>query len=81
MKFNLVYDRKITLEFEVTSSTGPELVLEFENRIIPNGINFDPDDFVKEQSENAMGKAVIQEFNTRERDNEFTLGFLKDSLI
>ena len=78
MKFNLVYDRKITLEFEVTSSTGPELVLEFENRIIPNGINFDPDDFVKEQSENAMGKAVIQEFNTRERDNEFTLGFLKE---
>jgi len=78
MKFNLVYDRRITLEFEVTSSTGPELVFEFENRIIPNGINFDPDDFVKEQSEDAMGKTVIQEFNTRERDNEFTLGFLKE---
>ena len=77
MKFNLVYDRKITLEFEVTSSHGPELMIEYEDRIIPNGINWGSDNFVEEQSDNAMGKVIIQELNTRERDNEFTLGFLK----
>ena len=77
MKFNLVYDRRIILEFEVPSSTDQELVLEFENRIIPNGINSTPDDFANEHGENPMSKVVYQEFNTRERDNEFTLGFLK----
>ena len=63
MKFNIVYDRRI--------------VSEVENTIIPNGINSNSNNFANEHGENPMSKVVYQEFNTRERDNEFTLEFLK----
>jgi len=75
MKFNLVYDRRIVWEHH--KGDGLKDWSEFEDRIIPNGVNCAPNDFVKEQSQDAMGKVIIQELNTRERDNEFTLGFLK----
>tara|TARA_Y100001963_G_C6783167_1_gene451101 strand:+ start:174 stop:1589 length:1416 start_codon:yes stop_codon:yes gene_type:complete len=63
MKFNIVYDRRI--------------VSEVEDRIIPNGINSNSNNFANEHGENPMSKVIYQEFNTRERDNEFTLEFLK----
>ena len=78
MKFNLVYDRRIILKFEATGPGDLGTIYEFEDRIIPNGINSDPNNFLNEQQDAPMGKAVIQEFNTRERDNEFTLEFLKE---
>ena len=75
MKFNLVYDRRIVWEHH--QGDGLKDWSEFEDRIIPNGVNCAPNDFVKEQHQDAMGKVIIQKLNTRERDNEFTLGFLK----
>lgn len=76
MKFNLVYDRRIVWEHH--KGDGLKEWSEFEDRIIPNGINHRDNDFLNEQHDDPMSKTILHEFNTRERDNEFTLGFLKE---
>lgn len=73
MRFNLVYDKFVPKRwFDHHSDSWIN-----EKRIIPNGLNTPAEIFLGDSDKNPMGKEVLLEFNTRERDNDFTLPYLR----
>ena len=73
MKFNLVYSKYVPKRwFDHHSDSWIN-----DKRIIPNGLNAPSKVFLGDSDDNPMGKEVLLEFNTRERDNDFTLPYLR----
>ena len=74
MRFNLVYSKFEKEKWFDHIETNDWV---HEKRIIPNCLNAPPKVFVGDSDDDPMGKEVLLEFNTRERDNDFTLPYLR----